>query len=101
MSICLLTNFTRYFAYRRLHFLDARHSSYTQFIDDLYLLGWLVSLPVINRSLSSRKIRFSAAKRSSLIFIVGDVGMFIGILILFTQYKTFTFDVIYQQVAAG
>ncbi|MHB8905964.1 MAG: NADH-quinone oxidoreductase subunit L, partial [Melioribacteraceae bacterium] len=48
-----------------------------------------------------KKSASDAGKKAFIVNRIGDVGMFIGILILFTQYKTFTFDVIYQQIAAG
>ena len=42
-----------------------------------------------------------AGKKAFLVNRFGDIGMFLGILILFTNYGTFTFDIIYGQIAAG
>jgi NADH-quinone oxidoreductase subunit L len=48
-----------------------------------------------------KKSASDAGKKAFIVNRIGDIGMFTGILILFTQYKTFTFDAIYQQIAAG
>ncbi|MCB9206691.1 MAG: NADH-quinone oxidoreductase subunit L [Ignavibacteriales bacterium] len=42
-----------------------------------------------------------AGKKAFLTNRIGDIGMFIGILILFTNYKSFSFDFIYSQIANG
>ena len=42
-----------------------------------------------------------AGKKAFLTTRLGDIGMFIGILILFTQYHTFTFDDIFHQISIG
>ncbi len=42
-----------------------------------------------------------AGKKAFLTTRLGDIGMFIGILILFTQYHTFTFDKIFYQISIG
>lgn len=43
----------------------------------------------------------NASKKAFLVNRVGDIGMWLGILILFTNYKTFTFDVIFEQISMG
>ncbi|MBZ0178137.1 MAG: NADH-quinone oxidoreductase subunit L [Melioribacteraceae bacterium] len=42
-----------------------------------------------------------AGKKAFLVNRVGDIGMFIGILILYTNYHTFTFDEIFAQIQNG
>ncbi len=42
-----------------------------------------------------------AGKKAFLTTRLGDIGMFIGIMILFTQYHTFTFDEIFHQISIG
>ncbi|MCU0452913.1 MAG: NADH-quinone oxidoreductase subunit L [Bacteroidetes bacterium] len=42
-----------------------------------------------------------AAKKAFIVNRVGDVGMFIGILILYATYHTFTFDPIFAAIRAG
>ncbi len=43
----------------------------------------------------------NASKKAMLMNRVGDTGLLLGILILFTNYGTFTFDKIFEQIAAG
>lgn len=43
----------------------------------------------------------NASKKAMLMNRVGDTGLLLGILILFTNYGTFTFDKIFAQIAAG
>jgi len=43
----------------------------------------------------------NAGKKAFLVNRVGDIGMFIGILILFFTYNTFSFDDIYNQMNTG
>ncbi len=43
----------------------------------------------------------NAGKKAFLTNRVGDMGMWLGILILFTNYHTFTFDKIFAQIGAG
>lgn len=42
-----------------------------------------------------------AGKKAFLVNRVGDIGMFVGILILYTNYQTFTFDEIFAQIQNG
>jgi NADH-quinone oxidoreductase subunit L len=48
-----------------------------------------------------KKSASDAGKKAFLVNRVGDIGMFLGILILFTTYNTFSFEKIYEQIAAG
>ncbi|MDP4115092.1 MAG: NADH-quinone oxidoreductase subunit L, partial [Bacteroidota bacterium] len=48
-----------------------------------------------------KKSASDAAKKAFLVNRVGDIGMFAGILILFTNYKTFTFSEIFHQISIG
>ncbi|MCB0745118.1 MAG: NADH-quinone oxidoreductase subunit L, partial [Ignavibacteriae bacterium] len=48
-----------------------------------------------------KKSAADAGKKAFLTNRVGDLGMFIGILILFTNYHSFSFDYIYSQMSAG
>lgn len=43
----------------------------------------------------------NASKKAFLTNRVGDIGMFLGILILFANYHTFTFDDIFAQISSG
>ncbi len=42
-----------------------------------------------------------AGKKAFLTNRIGDMGMWLGILILFTNYHTFTFDIIFEAINAG
>jgi len=48
-----------------------------------------------------KKSASDAGKKAFIVNRVGDLGMFAGILILFTTYKTFTFDQIFYQISQG
>ena len=48
-----------------------------------------------------KKSASDASKKAFLTNRVGDIGMFAGILILFTNYKTFTFSEIFYQISIG
>ncbi|HVN47338.1 MAG TPA: NADH-quinone oxidoreductase subunit L [Bacteroidota bacterium] len=43
----------------------------------------------------------NASKKAFIVNRFGDVGMFIGILILFTTFHSFRFDVIFESIRAG
>jgi len=43
----------------------------------------------------------NASKKAFLVNRIGDLGMFTGIMLLFITYHTFTFDKIFQAIAAG
>jgi len=48
-----------------------------------------------------KKSASDAAKKAFVVNRVGDVGMFIGIMILFAQFHTFSFDAIFTGMQAG
>ncbi len=48
-----------------------------------------------------KKSASDAAKKAFIVTRIGDVGMFIGILILFNTFHTFTFDAIFEAMKAG
>ncbi len=48
-----------------------------------------------------KKSASDAAKKAFLVNRIGDIGMFLGILILFTNYHTFSFDKIFYQISIG
>ena len=48
-----------------------------------------------------KKSASDASKKAFIVTRIGDVGMFIGILILFTTFHTFTFDVIFEAMKIG
>jgi len=48
-----------------------------------------------------KKSASNASMKAFLTNRIGDIGMFIGILILFTNYHTFSFDEIFHQISQG
>lgn len=48
-----------------------------------------------------KKSASDAAKKAFIVTRIGDIGMFIGILILFNTFHTFTFDVIFEAMKTG
>ncbi|MCX6134165.1 MAG: NADH-quinone oxidoreductase subunit L [Ignavibacteriales bacterium] len=48
-----------------------------------------------------KKSASDAAKKAFIVNRVGDVGMFIGIMILFTTFHTFSFGTIFESIKAG
>ena len=48
-----------------------------------------------------KKSAADAGKKAFIVNRVGDVGMFIGILILYATFHTFSFDVIFESIKSG
>jgi NADH-quinone oxidoreductase subunit L len=48
-----------------------------------------------------KKSASDASKKAFIVTRIGDVGMFLGILILFRTFHTFTFDAIFEAMKAG
>jgi len=95
--------YTRYFAYLGIFTFSMLGIVLTHNLLMMYIFWELVGLSsyLLIGFWFEKKSASDAAKKAFIVNRIGDIGMFIGILILFTQYKTFTFDVIYQQIAAG
>ncbi|MEW6701334.1 MAG: NADH-quinone oxidoreductase subunit L [Bacteroidota bacterium] len=95
--------YTRYFAYLGIFTFSMLGIVLTHNLLMMYIFWELVGLSsyLLIGFWFEKKSASDAAKKAFIVNRIGDIGMFIGILILFTQYKTFTFDVIYQQIASG
>lgn len=95
--------YTRYFAYLGIFTFSMLGIVLTHNLLMMYIFWELVGLSsyLLIGFWFEKKSASDAAKKAFIVNRIGDIGMFAGILILFTQYKTFTFDVIYQQIAAG
>ena len=95
--------YTRYFAYLGIFTFSMLGIVLTHNLLMMYIFWELVGLSsyLLIGFWFEKKSASDAGKKAFIVNRIGDIGMFIGILILFTQYKTFTFDVIYQQIAAG
>lgn len=95
--------YTRYFAYLGVFTFSMLGIVLTHNFLMMYIYWELVGLSsyLLIGFWFEKKSASDAAKKAFIVNRIGDIGMFIGILILFTQYKTFTFDVIFQQIGSG
>ena len=95
--------YTRYFAYLGVFTFSMLGIVLTHNFLMMYIYWELVGLSsyLLIGFWFEKKSASDAAKKAFIVNRIGDIGMFIGILILFTQYKTFTFDVIFQQIGLG
>ncbi len=95
--------YTRYFAYLGIFTFSMLGIVLTHNLLMMYIFWELVGVSsyLLIGFWFEKKSAADAGKKAFIVNRIGDIGMFIGILILFTQYKTFTFDTIYQQIASG
>lgn len=95
--------YTRYFAYLGLFTFSMLGIVLTHNLLMMYIFWELVGLSsyLLIGFWFEKKSAADASKKAFIVNRVGDIGMFIGILILFTNYKTFTFDTIFHQISIG
>ncbi|MDQ7815789.1 MAG: NADH-quinone oxidoreductase subunit L [Melioribacteraceae bacterium] len=95
--------YNRYFAYLGLFTFSMLGIVVTHNLLMMYIYWELVGLSsyLLIGHWFEKKSAADAAKKAFIVNRIGDIGMFIGILILFTQYKTFTFDKIFYQISQG
>lgn len=95
--------YTRYFAYLGLFTFSMLGIVLTHNLLMMYIFWELVGLSsyLLIGFWFEKKSAADASKKAFIVNRVGDIGMFLGILILFTNYKTFTFDEIFHQIAIG
>lgn len=95
--------YNRYFAYLGIFTFSMLGIVLTHNILMMYIFWELVGLSsyLLIGFWFEKKSASDAAKKAFLVNRIGDIGMFIGIMILFTNYHTFTFDTIFAQIAAG
>ncbi|MBI3124536.1 MAG: NADH-quinone oxidoreductase subunit L [Ignavibacteriales bacterium] len=95
--------YTRYFSYLGLFTFSMLGIVLTHNILMMYIFWELVGVSsyLLIGFWYEKKSASDAGKKAFIVNRIGDIGMFIGILILWTNYKTFTFDAIYAQMAAG
>jgi len=95
--------YTRYFAYLGIFTFSMIGIVITHNLLMMYIFWELVGLSsyLLIGFWYEKKSASDAGKKAFLTNRVGDIGMFIGILILFTQYHTFTFDTIFEQISLG
>lgn len=95
--------YTRYFAYLGIFTFSMLGIVITHNLLMMYIFWELVGLSsyLLIGFWFEKKSASDAGKKAFIVNRVGDIGMFAGILILFTTYKTFTFDKIFEQIAMG
>ncbi|MGE5364762.1 MAG: NADH-quinone oxidoreductase subunit L [Bacteroidota bacterium] len=95
--------FTRYYAYLGLFTFSMLGIVLTHNILMMYIFWELVGISsyLLIGFWYEKRSASNASKKAFLVNRVGDTGMFIGIMILFTNYHTFTFDTIFAEIAKG
>ena len=95
--------YTRYFAYLGIFTFSMLGIVLTDNLLMMYIFWELVGLSsyLLIGFWYEKKSASDAGKKAFLTNRIGDIGMFLGILILFTNYHSFSFDYIYSQIASG
>lgn len=95
--------YTRYFSYLGLFTFSMLGIVLTHNILMMYIFWELVGVSsyLLIGFWFEKKSAADAGKKAFIVNRIGDIGMFIGILILFTNYHTFTFDKIFAQINSG
>jgi NADH-quinone oxidoreductase subunit L len=88
--------YTRYFSYLGLFTFSMLGIVLTHNILMMYIFWELVGVSsyLLIGFWFEKKSASDAGKKAFIVNRIGDIGMFIGILILFTNYQSFTFDTI-------
>ena len=95
--------YNRYFAYLGIFTFSMLGIVITDNLLMMYIFWELVGLSsyLLIGFWYEKKSASDAGMKAFLTNRIGDIGMFIGILILFTHYHTFTFDEIFEQISLG
>ncbi len=95
--------FNRYFAYLGIFTFSMSGIVFTHNVLMMYIFWELVGLSsyLLIGFWYEKKSASDAAKKAFIVNRIGDLGMFAGILILFTTYHTFTFQSVFHQMSQG
>jgi len=95
--------FTRYYAYLGLFTFSMTGIVFTHNLLMMYMFWELVGISsyLLIGFWFEKKSASDASKKAFLVNRVGDTGMFLGILMTFLTYNTFTFQSIFNQLSAG
>ena len=95
--------FSRYFAYLGIFTFSMLGIVIADNLLMIYIFWELVGLSsyLLIGFWYEKKSASDAGMKAFLTNRIGDIGMFIGILILFTNYHTFSFQEIFQQISNG
>jgi len=95
--------YNRYFAYLGIFTFSMNGIVFTHNLLMMYIFWDLVGISsyLLIGFWYEKDSASNAAKKAFIANRVGDVGMFLGILLLFITYHTFTFDKIFAQISHG
>jgi NADH-quinone oxidoreductase subunit L len=95
--------YSRYFAYLGIFTFSMLGIVITHNLLMMYIFWELVGLSsyLLIGFWFEKKSASDAGKKAFIVNRVGDIGMLAGILVLFTNYRTFTFDKIFEQISLG
>ena len=95
--------YNRYFSYLGLFTFSMLGIVLTHNLLMMYIFWELVGISsyLLIGFWYEKKTLSDAAKKSFLVNRIGDIGMFLGILILVTTFNTFSFDKIFYQISLG
>lgn len=95
--------YSRYFAYLGLFSFSMLGIVLTHNLLMMYIFWELVGICsyLLIGHWYEKKSASNAANKAFIVNRVGDAGMFIGIMILFTNFSTFTFEIIFESISAG
>ncbi len=95
--------YSRYFAYLGIFTFSMSGIVFTHNFLMMYIFWELVGLSsyLLIGFWFEKKTASDAAKKAFIVNRIGDIGMLLGILILFTTYHTFSFHEIFTAIANG
>ena len=95
--------YSRYFAYLGLFSFSMLGIVLTHNLLSMYIFWELVGICsyLLIGHWYEKKSASDAASKAFIVNRIGDAGMFVGIMILFIHFSTFTFDSIFQSISAG
>jgi NADH-quinone oxidoreductase subunit L len=95
--------YNRYFAYLGIFTFSMSGIVLTHNVLMMYIFWELVGLSsyLLIGFWYEKKSASDAAKKAFIVNRIGDIGMFTGILILYTTYHTFTFQTVFHQISQG
>jgi NADH-quinone oxidoreductase subunit L len=95
--------FNRYFAYLGLFTFSMAGIVFTHNFLMMYIFWELVGISsyLLIGFWYEKQTASDAAKKAFLVNRIGDIGMFLGIAILFITYNSFTFETIFLQISNG
>ncbi|MFO8028677.1 MAG: NADH-quinone oxidoreductase subunit L [Cyclonatronaceae bacterium] len=95
--------YSRYFAYLGFFTFSMIGIVITHNLLMMYIFWELVGLSsyLLIGHWYEKKSASNAAMKAFIVNRIGDAGMFIGIMIIFVQFSTFTFDAIFGALSAG